>query len=86
MTLDFSAVTVEKSYKKVCIFCPTNIPGAITLPLTLTFGAFGAKSVKRPPDMDQFSSQTVCSGTIRLAIALLSAGIVFLVWRAPSQN
>ena len=58
----------------------------MVLPPVLAFGAFGAKSVGRPPDMDQSSSQIVCPGTIGLAIALLSASTVFLVWRASPQN
>ena len=58
----------------------------MVLPPALAFGAFGAKSVGRPPDMDQSSSQIVCPGTIGLAIALLSAGTVFLVWRTPLRN
>ena len=58
----------------------------MVLPLALAFGAFRAKSIKRPPDMNQSSSQIVCPGTIKLAIALLSAGTVFLVWRASPQN
>jgi len=82
LTLDFSAVTVKKSCKKVCIFSPINISRAITLPPALAFDAFGAKSVGRPPDMDQSSFQTVYPGTIGLAIALLSASTVFFVWRA----
>jgi hypothetical protein len=51
----------------------------MVLPPALAFGAFGAKSIGRPPDMDQSSFQTVCPGTNGLAIALLSAGTVFLV-------
>ena len=54
----------------------------MVLPLALAFGVFEAKSIKRSPDMNQSSSQIVCSGTIGLVIALLSAGTVFLVWRA----
>ena len=78
---------VGKSCKKIYIFCPTNIPGAmVLLPLALAFGTFGAKRIGRPSDMDQSSSQIVCSGTIGLAIALLSASTVFLVWKAPPRN
>ena len=58
----------------------------MVLLLALAFGTFGAKSVGRPLDMDQSSFQIVCPGTIGLAIALLSAGTVFLVWRALLQN
>ena len=35
----------------------------MVLPLALAFGAFGAKRVERPPDMDQSSSQTVIHET-----------------------
>ena len=35
-----------------CIFCPTNIPGAITLPPALAFSAFGIKSIRRLSDID----------------------------------
>jgi len=58
----------------------------MTFPLTLVFDAFGTKSVGRPPNIDQSSSQTICSDTIRLVITLLLAGTVFLIWRALSQN
>ena len=51
----------------------------MVLPLALAFGAFGAKSVRRSPNMNQSSSQTVCPSTNELAIALLLAGTVFLV-------
>ena len=36
----------------------------MVLPPALAFGAFGAKSVGRPPDIDQSSSQIVCPGTL----------------------
>ena len=51
----------------------------MVLPPVLAFGVFGTKSVGQPPDMDQSSFQTVCPGTNGLAIALLSAGTVFLI-------
>jgi len=86
LTLDFLAVIIRKSYKKVYIFCSTNIPKAIVLSPALAFDAFEAKSIRQPPDIDQSSFQTVCSGIIRLAITLLSAGTVFLIWRASPQN
>jgi len=68
-----------KSYKKVCIFSLTNISRTIILSPALVFDAFRAKSIRRPSDMNQFSSQTICPDTNGLAIALLSAGIVFLI-------
>jgi len=46
---------MEKSYKKIYIFYPTNILRAIVLPPALAFDAFEIKSVGRPPDMDQSS-------------------------------
>ena len=56
-----------------------RIPGVIVLPLALALGAFGARSVGRPPDINQSSSKTVCAGTNGVAIALLLAGTVFLI-------
>jgi len=73
------AVIVGKSCKKIYIFCLTNILEAITLPPALAFGVFNVKSVRRSHDMNQFSFQTVYLGTNGLAIALLSAGTVFLI-------
>ena len=52
------------------------------LPLALVFGTFKVKSVRYPPDMNQSFSQTICLDIIGLAIALLLADTIFLIWNA----